>query len=237
MTLLRTALEMRREEFDAHFALAKALEDRMILETDSLGDVNISSVHINTLKSGLLVHLYNVEEALMSQALDFLGAAIGAVEPRRWNEQSRREWLRESIVARTTEGNEDTRLDTVFRSSNLLLSTDKLGPQRLKKPSGSWDDKGISIFLSRMSMTLTMPAEMWIRIDPTPYYADQSPLEFLADRRNALAHGRRSFEQGANDLQLIDIRNLADIVLDYLEYVADSFQNHVENESHLIAAA
>lgn len=234
MTALRSALDARREEFDAHFALAKALEDRMILEDElSLGAVNLSSRHINTLKSGLIVHLYNIEEAIMSQALHFVGAALGSTEPRRWSEYSLREWLRESIVSRISESNESSRLDTVFEGSTQLLTAALLGPQKLKKPSGTWDDKAIATFIRRMNVAFTMPPEMWQRIAPLPLYGEDTPLQFLAKRRNAIAHGRRSFEEGASDLRLADIRNLADVTLDYMAYVTEAFQGHVDNNAHL----
>lgn len=62
MTGLRAALDVRREEFDAHFELAKALEDRMVLDaTAAVGTVSLSVRHVNTLKSGLLVHLYTAD--------------------------------------------------------------------------------------------------------------------------------------------------------------------------------
>jgi len=235
MTILRTALEARREEFDAHFALAHALEDRMVLELDApIGPVNLSARHINTLKSGLIVHLYNVEEAIMSQALQRLGGALGSSDPRRWTEFSLREWLRESTVSRIAESNEDGRLETVYRTSALLLTEPTLGPQKLKKPSGTWDDKGIATFARRMNVTFDMPPEMWQRIAASPVYGDKTPMQFLAGRRNAIAHGRRSFEDGASDLRLADIRTLADIVLDYMGYAADAFQAHVDTDAHLL---
>jgi hypothetical protein len=238
MTLLRTDLETRREEFDAHFCLALALEDRMMFETDaSIGDINLSARHINTIKSGLIVHLYNIEESLMSDALHYLGSALGTSDPRQWNEHSLREWLRETIVSRIAESNEDGRLETVYQTSNLLLTTQILGPQKLRKPSGTWDDKVIASFIKRMGIAFSMPPEMWQLIAATPSYGDRTPLQFLADRRNAIAHGRRSFEGGASDLRLSDIRRLADVTLDYMGYVADAFQKHVENGAHLVPAA
>ena len=237
MTTLRTALEARREEFDAHFALARALEDRMMLEQDAaIGDISLSARHINTIKSGLIVHLYNIEEAIMTQALQYLGNALGSVDPRRWTEHSLREWLRESTASRISDANEDGRLAAVYQTSTRLLTTTILGPQSLKKPSGTWDDKVIAIFIRRMSMTFNMPAEMWQRITATPTYGEKTPLQFLADRRNAIAHGRRSFEGGASDLGLSHIRSLADITLDYMGYVANAFQEHIDNDAHLVPA-
>jgi hypothetical protein len=237
MTTLRTDLDTRRDEFDAHFALAQALEERVLLDVDaSLGSVNLSVRHINTVKSGLVVHLYNIEESIMTQVIQHLGSALGAVDPRRWTEHSLREWLRETVVSRIAEGNEDGRLATVFESSTLLLTNLTLGPQKLKKPSGTWDDKGIAMFAKRMNVTFNMPPEMWQRIAASPEYGDKTPLQFLAVRRNAIAHGRRSFEDGASDLRLDDIRKLADVTLDYLGYATTAFHEHIENDAHLVPA-
>jgi hypothetical protein len=238
MTTLSSSLEVRREEFDAHFALAKALEDRMVLEAgSSLGEVNLSARHINTIKSGLIVHLYNIEEALLTQGLVALGSAFGEVEPRRWTNHTLKEWLRGSVVARISEGGEDRRLDTIFQSSAKLLAVDPLGPQELKKPSGTWDDKAIATFMERLQIQCEMPPEMWTRIRAEPHYGDKTALQFLADRRNAIAHGRRSFEQGAHELQISDIRILADIVLDYLGYVMTAFQDHIVTSAYISPAA
>lgn len=235
MTTLRTALNARRDEFDAHFALAHALEDRLIFDAQAaVGSVNLSVRHINTIKSGLIVHLYNIEEAIMSQAIRHLGDAIGSVDPRRWTEGSLREWLRESIVSRIVDSNEDGRIATVYEASSLLLTSKSLGSQNLKKPSGTWDDKLIATFARRMSVTFNLPPEMWFRIAKSPKYGEKTPLQFLADRRNAIAHGRRSFEDGASDLTLSEIRELADVTLDYMGHAADAFHAHVENEAYLV---
>ncbi len=59
-------------------------------------------------------------------------------------------------------------------------------------------------------------AQIAPRIQASPKYRDLTPLEFLADRRNAIAHGRRTFENGANDLTLPDIAELASITLNFL---------------------
>jgi hypothetical protein len=234
MTTLTFDLEARREEFDSHFSLSVALENQMMLDA-SFGDVSLSARHINTIKSGLIIHLYNIEEALLSKALDMLGGAIGASDPRKWTEHSFKEWLREAVVSRTMEGDENGRLETVFDSSRLLMST-SLGPQKLKKPSGTWDDKLIAIFLRRMNISFTMPPEMWARIAATPAYGDKTPMQFLALKRNAIAHGRRTFEDGASELGLSEIRQLADITLDYLKYAAAAFEQHIADEAHLVPA-
>ncbi len=203
----------------------------------TIGTVSLSIRHINAVKSGLIVHLYNIEEAIMSKVLQYLGNALGSVDPRRWNEHSLREWLRETVVSRISTSDENSRLDTVHETSTRLLTGSGLGPQNLKKPSGTWDDKVITTFIGRMKVRFDMPEEMWKRIAASPRYGDKTPMQFLAVRRNEIAHGRRTFEDGASDLELSDIRSLADVTLDYMGYAANAFQMHVENDAHLVAAA
>lgn len=235
MTTLRSSLTSRQEEFENHFQLTSALEQRLVFdEPKTVGAVTLSVRHINTLKSGLIVHLYNIEEAIMTEAIRKLSSAICSFEPKRWTEHSLKEWLRGSIVVRIAENNEEGKLNTIFGASNQLLGINNLELQTLKKPPGTWDDKAIAKFASRLNVSFPLPAEMWVKIAPSARYGDQSPLQFLAEKRNAIAHGRRSFEDGADGLMLSDIRILADVVFEYLGHAADAFHSHIENESYLV---
>src|SRR5271170_6282441 len=113
MTALHSSLDERREEFDTHFAVAVALEGRIFAGDDvSIGETKLSSRHLLTMKSGLIVHLYNIVEATMSAATELVENAVGTVPPRRWSENALREWLRENAVARV-DGSEDSRLKSV----------------------------------------------------------------------------------------------------------------------------
>lgn len=237
MTELLTSLRERREQFDAHFGLAQALEHRIFAgEELSIGETRLSSRHLLTMKSGLIVHLYNIIEATMSRVMDIVGAAFGATPPRTWSENALREWLREHAVARA-DGGEDTRLKTLHSVSLLLMGENPLGPQQLRKPPGTWTDKHISIFAGRLGADLNLSEDIRRRIAPRTEFRDKSPIAFVADRRNAIAHGQRSFEEGANDLTLAQIRELADVALDYLDITAAAFQNYVDHNRYLANAS
>lgn len=236
MTSLRTALDGRREEFATHLALAQALEDRLLAGDElSIGSTILSARHLLTIKSGLLVHLYNIEEAIMSAAIDLVGQAVGAVAPKDWSQFALKEWLREHGVGRV-DGGDDTRLESIHSMSLKLLAVTPLGPQKLKKPSGTWSDKLIYMFTQRIGMEFTLSAGLWPRIAKRTEFGDRTPLEFLAERRNALAHGRRSFEDGASDLTLAQIDEIASVTLDYLEEAASAFEAYVTGQKYLATA-
>lgn len=234
MTELLNSLDERRKEFDTHYTLAAALEYRIFAGDDvSIGEMKLSSRHLLTMKSGLIVHLYNIVESTMSRTIELVGDAVGTIPPQRWSENALREWLREYAVARV-DGSEDARLKTVHNLSLLLLGQRPLGPQQFRKPSGTWNDKRVEIFAKRLGVDLNLSDEMRRRIAPKPEFRDKSPIQFLADRRNAVAHGRRSFEEGANDLTLAQIGEIADTTLDFLAMVAAAFQNYVDQDHYMV---
>jgi hypothetical protein len=234
MTELRSYLGERREEFETHYALALALEGRIFAGDEiSIGETKLSARHLLTIKSGLIVHLYNIVESTMSLIIGIVGDAVGSEPPSRWSEGALREWLREHAVVRVN-GNEDARLQTMFGTSRMLLSEVPLGRQQLRKPSGTWTDKHIATFAERLGFNFRLPDDMWRRISPRADFGDMTPLEFLADRRNALAHGRRSFEEGARDLTLAQIQDLSNVALDYLGLTVQAFQGYVEGRNYVV---
>ena len=87
MTELQAILKERAEEFDNHHALAVSLEYQIFVGEDvSIGSTRLSVEHLLTMQSGLIVHLYNVLESVMSQATKLVGNAFGTVPPKTWSE-------------------------------------------------------------------------------------------------------------------------------------------------------
>jgi hypothetical protein len=235
MTTLLATLSERKDDFNFHFALAQSMEGRLLAgDPVSIGETALTARHLMTMKSGLIVHLYNVVEALMSRTLDEVGSAVKSAPPEQWAAYTLKEWLRFS-ASLSLEGNEETRLDVVQRAALQLLKAEPIGKLQFKKPSGTWSDKLIYQFSRRLNVTFDLTPEMAIKIQKKPVYGDQSPLEFLADRRNAIAHGRRSFEAGANDLSLPNIQELASVTLDYMEFAITAFQKFVDEKRYMVA--
>jgi hypothetical protein len=231
-TLLNDALHARKAELEEHIALAKAL-DLTLFEGDTvaIGDTILSASHLLNIKSGLIVHLYNIVEAIMTRTMEEVGRAVLNTDPVDWSNQALREWLRFSASI-NIEGTEDTRLEVVHHAALKLLAKETINELKFKKPSGTWSDKVIYAFSQRLNVHFPLNRDIARIISPLQKYGDQSPLVFLAERRNAIAHGRRSFEEGANDLTLNDIQELATLTIEYLEFAVDAFQQYIENEEY-----
>lgn len=233
MTTLLTTLAERKDEFSSHLALAQAMEEH-ILEGDlvCIGDTAVTVRHLRTIKSGLIVHLYNIVEALMNRTMEEVGVAVKSFAPDTWSPDTLREWLR-CNASISLDGNEESRLETVHGAALKLLQIDPIHDLKFKKPSGTWSDKVIMTFSRRLNIRFDLTPEIAIKIQKSAKYGDKTPLEFLADRRNVIAHGRRSFEEGAGTLSLTDIQELADVTIEYMEHAIIAFQTFVNEKRYL----
>lgn len=233
MTALLITLAERKEEFMSHLALAQAMEERLLDgESVSIGETALTVRHLMTIKSSLIVHLYNIVEALMSRTIEEVGVAVKSSAPETWSISTLKEWLRFNASI-SLDGNEDSRLEIVHKAARKLLLVEPIDRLLFKKPSGTWSDKVIFQFSQRLNVSLNMPPELIIKIQKNAAYADKTPLEFLAYKRNAIAHGRQTFEMGARNLSLLDIANLADVTIEYMEHVVTSFQVFVNEKRYL----
>lgn len=238
MTILRSFLEERVDDLNVHLSLAEAL-DRHLIESElvPIGETSLTVRHLLTVKSGLVVHIYNLVEAVMSRIIKEVGDAVLATTPETWSDDTLREWLR-LHAAYNHEGNEDSRLVVVHRAASMLLSRQPMpvGDTHFKKPSGTWCDVNIAAFAQRFKVPFRLRGNIARVMQGTPEYGDKTPLVFLADRRNAIAHGRKSFEEGANDLSLQKIKDLARITVEYMEHTVNAFQEFLDKKRYIAEA-
>ena len=224
-------LEERREEFNRHLKIARMLESRVDESLDE-GDEPIEIRHVNTLKSGLLIHLYNIVEAITTRTLETVGQTIVADRPANWKEKVLNEWVRAEIWS-----GEDRIGDGALKRLTELgatLASGNCPPGfSIKGEPGSWNDKSIKKVASRLECEIFLSGEVR-RGAYEPYYRnDTTALTYLANRRNAIAHGAITFEEGAYDLTLNEIDQLANRILPYLKEVSISYQNYLENKLYL----
>lgn len=172
----------------------------------------------------------------MTGVMDTVGRAIGGVPPTEWTEYALKEWLRKHAAA-SSDGGEEGRLRIAHTAARHLLGTISPEARSLKKPSGTWSDDLVFTFAKRLRIDVQLSSEMHRRLAKRQDLRNMTPIGFVADRRNAIAHGRRSFEDGASDITLTRIRELADVTLDFLGYVVDDFDVYVATESYRVARA
>ena len=224
--------EEREAEFGRHLSVARLLEARV---DDVVGeeDGQVEIRHINTLKSGLLIHLYNIVEAVSTRTMEVVGRTIVTEKPKLWTENVLREWVRAAIW----DGEERLGEVAVIRLasiSNVLASGNPPAAFVVKGEPGSWDDAAIKKVAKRLDCPLTLSRAIRRAAFEPAYLNEMTAMKYLASRRNAIAHGATTFEDGARDHTLAEIAELAGRVFPFLKAVAESYELFLDTKGFLV---
>lgn len=223
--------EERRSEFGRHLFVARLLEARV---NDAVGDDDsqIEIRHVNTVKSGLLIHLYNIVEAVTTRTMKVVGRTVVTEKPKRWTEAVLKEWVRAAIW-----DGEDRIGDGVVTHlaslGGVLASGDAPEAFMVKGEPGSWDDAAIKRVAQRLGCQLVLPNAIKRAAFERVYLNEMTAMKYLANRRNAIAHGETTFEEGARDHTLDEIAELAGRVLPFLKAVAESYEAFLDTKAYL----
>lgn len=224
-------LEERASEFNRHLYVARLLEARMDDDVSENGQ-QIEVRHVNTLKSGLLIHLYNIVEAVTTRTLAIVGQTVVTEKPKLWTESMLKEWIRAAIwdgEGRLGDG-AFTRLASI---SGVLASGNSPDAFNVKGEPGSWDDASIKKVAARLGCALVLSRAIKRAAFEKAYLNEKTAMNYLASRRNAIAHGETTFEDGARDHTLDEIETLANRILPFLKAVAESYETFLDTKSYL----
>lgn len=224
-------LEERASEFNRHLYVARLLEARVDDEVGENGE-QIEVRHVNTLKSGLLIHLYNIVEAVTTRTLAVVGQTVITEKPKLWTESMLKEWIRAAIW----DGEERLGDGAVTRLANIgsvLASGNSPDAFNVKGEPGSWDDASIKKVADRLGCSLVLSRAIRRAVFEKAYLNEKTAMNYLASRRNAIAHGATTFEDGARDHTLDEIEKLANRILPFLKAVAESYETFLDTKSYL----
>ena len=224
-------LDEREEEFERHLSIARMLQARV---DDVDGDVHVEVRHVNTIKSGLLIHLYNIVEAITTRTLETVGRTVISERPRRWTESILKEWVRSEIWA-GEERSGDGAVKRLAEIGATLASGNSPTAFVVKGEPGSWDDKSIKKVAERLGCRLNLDAEVSRAAYERVYRDETTALAYLSRRRNAIAHGESTFEDGAHDITLDELAALGSRVLPYLRAVSECYRDFLANKTFLAA--
>lgn len=222
----------REKEFGRHISVAKMLEGRVDKSRADPDDPAVEIRHINTLKSGLLIHLYNIVEAVMTRTLTEVGSVIVCERPIKWKEPVLGEWVRAAVWS--GEGRiGNAALANLINVSKTLVSGDAPSQFIVKGEPGSWDDVSIKKVADRLGCSLDLSADVRRAAYEKIYKDESTALGYLKGRRNAIAHGAITFEDGAEGKTLDEIQALADRIIPFLKEVTASYQSYLDEKKFL----
>lgn len=224
-------LEERTDEFEHHMEIARMLEARVDIDIRD-EDVRVEIRHVNTIKSGLLIHLYNIVEAVTTRTLIEVGATVVSEKPSRWTEFLLAEWIR-SQVWNGEDQLGDKAVKRLTKVGTTLASGGFVDSFTIKGEPGSWNDASIIKVAERLGCKLSLTDKIKRDIFEKSYKDDSTALQHLARKRNAIAHGSSTFEEGANDMALRDLEELSGRIIPFLKAVTLSYQKFLHDKKYL----
>ena len=224
-------LAARTHELDSHLVLISELNAAAIARQGIANLKRVETEHVEILKSGFLVHLYNVVEAVMDVILIEVAKAAVRYPPGEWSEAVRTEWVRARAgVERDLESHK-----RLLRTMKVLRETlgETLDVNFRVSSGGNWSDVEITTVSRRLGCPLQIAPTV---VDPactTPFQDDLAPMKFVRHKRNRLAHGNDTFGSGASLLSPSDLERLRGPVVDYMLSVTASFTQYLDSEAFL----
>ena len=224
-------LSERAGETKSHLSLIEELTDAAIARQGAanLGWVEIE--HVDVLKSGFLVHLYNVVEAIMRKILEEVATNMTKYPPAKWSSRVRTEWIRARAgVERGLESGQ--RLSRTVEIVDEAMAGAVKGGFRIAY-DGNWSDSEITKLSDRLGCSLQTTPDVHQRACLVRFQDDFAPMKYVRHKRNLLAHGNQTFREGARELSPQDLQRLRETVVEYMKSVASSFSSYLDGKGFL----
>ena len=224
-------LSGRAAEIESHLSLIEELTAAAIARRGIVNLQRVEMEHVDVLKSGFLVHLYNVVESVMTKILEEVAADVIRYPPAKWSSSVRTEWVR------TRAG-----VERGIESHRRLSRTVKLVDEAIEGAvnvafhvtyEGTWSDREITKVSERLGCSLQVSPDVVRRACEERFQDDLAPMKYIRHKRNSLAHGNETFREGARQLGSSDLQRLRRTVVEYMESVSMSFTRYLEGKSFL----
>ena len=227
-------LNERADEVATHLAFIQSLEAAATGRGSGEGIPRVEAEPINILKSGFLVHLYNVVEAVMSKVLEEIEVCAKVHPPRTWCDGLLNEWAK----GRMNLKRDLTILQAEGRVFDLLKETadrEAVESVPIRRKGGNWSHEQIEALAEAVSCDLHIRQNVWSEACDEPFENDLPPLKYIRAKRNRLAHGSESFVDGAKHIPAERLELLREPVLEYMREVVASFSTYLDENRFLIA--
>ena len=226
-----TVLSQRAREIDKHLSFVIELHDMAVGRVQSYGRP-IDLEHIHILKSGFLVHLYNVVEAVMSQVLEEIGRDIPKHPSTAWRDEIFAAWVKERTEPVPTK-TPDQRVREMVKILSELSGRSQMTRLSWKVDRGNWSHKEIENLAKRLSCNITIPADVFYEACKRNFVDNKPPVEYVRHMRNQLTHGNLSFFEASAALDPTQLSRLRGAVMGYMVAITGAFSAYLDSAHFL----
>ncbi|RAZ84457.1 MAE_28990/MAE_18760 family HEPN-like nuclease [Cereibacter johrii] len=225
-------LRGRIVEIETHLMFIADLEASAVGRGTGARTAPVDSEPVNILKSGFLVHLYNVVEAVMEKVLEEVAVAARVHTPKEWCDGLLREWAlgRVNLSRDLSVHDAETRFVGLVQEAIDRLATTQL---RIRRRSGNWSNDEVVELAASLACPLTVADSVRRAACESVFEDGMPPMKYLRHKRNRLAHGNESFLSGAQHLPATRLADLRGPVVDYMLSVVESFDQYIVTKGFL----
>ena len=231
MRQYRELLAARGKEIKCHLALISELNSAAIARHGVGKLTRVETEHVEILKSGFLVHLYNVVEAVMDQILLEVVRSTKEYPPAGWSDALRTEWIRAKAGVER-DWNSDKRLS---RTKSILDKTinGTVGEEFRIAFERNWSNDEIEKVSRRLDCELKIIPDIRKQACCIPFENDLAPMKYVRHKRNRLSHGNETFGLGAKELSPHDLNRLRIPIMRYMSRVTSSYDDFLDSKAFL----
>ena len=225
-------LRERIVELDTHLTFIAALEASAVGRGTGAHTAPVDSEPVNILKSGFLVHLYNVVEAVMEKVLEEVAVAAKVHTPREWCDGLIREWAlgRVNLSRDLSVHDAETRFVGLVQEAIDRMAMTQLS---IRRRSGNWSHDEVAQLAGSLTCPLTVAEPVRVAACVSVFEDGMPPMKYLRHKRNRLAHGNESFLSGARHMPATRLAELRDPVVAYMLDVVASFDLYIDRKGFL----
>ena len=232
MSEFSVILSERIVEIETHLRFITGLEASAVGRGTGTHIAPVDSEPVNILKSGFLVHLYNVVEAVMAKVLEEVAIAAAVHSPKEWCDGLLREWAlgRVNLSRDLSVHDAEARFVVLVQEA---IDRAALSNVSIRRRTGNWSHEEVVELASALACPLVISGPVHIAACENVFENQMSPMKYLRHKRNRLAHGNESFLDGARHIPSSRLAELRDPVINYMVEVVASFDQYIAVKSFL----
>jgi len=225
-------LSERIIEIETHLRFITELEASAVGRGTGIHTAPVDSEPVNILKSGFLVHLYNVVEAVMAKVLEEVAIAAAVHPPKEWCNGLLREWAlgRVNLSRDLSVHDAETRFVVLVQEA---IDRAALSNVSIRRRTGNWSHEEVVELATALGCPLVISGPVRTAACENVFENQMPPMKYLRHKRNRLAHGNESFLDGARHIPSSRLAELRDPVISYMVEVVASFDQYIVGKSFL----
>lgn len=212
--------QQNKEEINSHISYLHELEV----------EATLAPIQQNILKSTTYLMLYNYVEALHCKLVQRLSDEASGFFWNQYTPRYQKLWISSRVRPPYT----DRKISDVVVDLAGSFRDVPLEFELNHDSGGNFGDDAITGLGQRFGINLKFPR--WYCEHGRPA-ADETALNVIKERRNALAHGDRTFADFSSNVTAGELRTLADESFQALEVVQVSWGHFIEGQKFLVADA